>query len=210
MSDRDFQDAVSRAMHELFPEPTDATPYMSVEHHRHRGRLTAVLAVVGVVVVGAVVLSLVRRGSDRDAASTTDRPSSGVRTSVSPSSPITSTGPTTQTESVSSSPTPVLPTWARACFRNDSDIIRSEPRYVGLNPDQAVRLGGHQVVYAGGGGKCSGVDDLVGRGSAIALFFDKDWQSGPYDPQKRATARVVAAVLAAPGWRPGLGRSRDH
>lgn len=91
-----------------------------------------------------------------------------------------------------------IPSWARKCPPSGSQSLGPAPEYVGLTHAAARRLDryGNDLVFAGGGGRCSSFNDDVGRVHPIAVVYNA-WD------QRRPTARIVAAVRAAPGWGPG-------
>jgi hypothetical protein len=77
-------------------------------------------------------------------------------------------------------------------------------RYVGLTPGAANRLDEHSsndLVYAGGGGRCSTFNDDVYRPHPIAVVISTRLIGTP-------GARIVAAARAVPGWEPGAHEAR--
>lgn len=92
---------------------------------------------------------------------------------------------------------PAGPLWARRCLPTGSQLLGPAPRYVGLTYRAASRLDRHgsDLVYAGGGGRCSTFDDDVFRTRPIAFVYSTRLIRAP-------GGRIVAAVRAAPGWQP--------
>lgn len=97
-----------------------------------------------------------------------------------------------------------VPAWAEACLpKQPSERMGTADDYVGLNLDAAVRLAqrrGQQLVYAGGGGRCSNFSDDVLRLRPVAVVYDV----GPAGHSGLPSwARVVAAELVSGSWTPG-------
>ena len=95
-------------------------------------------------------------------------------------------------------PTPSVPAWARKCLPTGSQLLGPAPEYVGLTAGEARRLGrrGNDLVYAGGGGRCSTFSDDVFRSHPVAVVYSTRRVQAP-------GARIVAAARAVPGWGPG-------
>ena len=198
MNDHDLERRVSRALHELFPEPVDATPYVPGDHQTRPSRTPAVGATVGLVLATGLAIGLFEAVSRSHGAATPE-----LGSSQSTSSSIAETP-------VSAPPSSALPTprWALECLpKQSSEEIGPAPEYVGLARPAAERLAqqhGDQLVFAGGGGECSNVSDDVFRTNPVAVVYDVRLTvpSGSTGPLP-ASARIVAAVRVSPGWQPG-------
>jgi hypothetical protein len=97
-----------------------------------------------------------------------------------------------------------VPAWAAKCMPQGSQRLGPARRYVGLTPSAANRLDEHSssdLVYAGGGGRCSTFNDDVYRRHPIAVVISTRLIGTP-------GARIVAAARAVPGWEPGARKAR--
>lgn len=95
-------------------------------------------------------------------------------------------------------PNPSVPAWARKCLPKGSQLLGPAPGYVGLTAREAERLDhrANDLVYAGGGGRCSTFNDDVHRSHPVAVVYSTRRVRAP-------GARIVAAARAVPGWAPG-------
>lgn len=196
MNDQELDNEVSRALHELFPEPVVDAAFVPEVQGRTWRRPIAISGAASAVLATGLVVGLLQAANHGGGNSLAGADTNG---------PTTGAGPTA-TESLTS--TAAAPAWAQSCLpTNPSDDLGPAVQYVGLTKAEADRLAersGDELVFVGGGGRCSGVDDLVYRTHPVAVVYDTapsipSGSDGPLPP----TARVIAAEHVAPGWAPG-------
>jgi hypothetical protein len=197
MNDQELDREVSRALHELFPEPTRVGLYVPDASPRPRHRTVAIFGAAAAVLAVGLAVGLL------EATSHGNGPATGPQAGASAS---TGAAPSTATTSASTGIAP--PAWALDCLpKKASDDLGPASIYLGLTKAEADRLAdqrGDQLVFAGGGGQCSTFSDDVYRTNPVAVVYDvsptkPSGSNGPLPP----TARIVAAEKVAPGWAPG-------
>jgi hypothetical protein len=180
MNDQDLERDVSRVLHEMFPEPTEATLRVPESAPRRGSRIAAIAA--SIVAVAAIGLTVAL------AATTTSNGGSGHRAG----------GSGHQTGPMASPSTP--PAWTEKCLPTRSeDRLGPAPEYVGLTMGEALDLAKRQppdsLVIVGAGGNCNSMSDLVARARPVAVVFDK--------ANSFTDARIVAAERVSTSWAPG-------
>jgi hypothetical protein len=95
-----------------------------------------------------------------------------------------------------------VPAWAEKCLPQGSERAGPASGYVGLSLAAARRRDHYRndLVFAGGGGRCSHFDDDVFRAHPIALVFNTQ-------RSRTSRARIIAAARATAGWQPGKRHS---
>jgi hypothetical protein len=208
MNDEDLERRISLALHKYFPEPEASHPRWPNGAGRRGARVAAVGGSVGVVLAAGLTVGLVEATS-----STNEAPpiaASGASTTASvvlsstPTNPISPPNSNPSLSTTASAP----PEWAKRCLpKKQADDLGPAPEYVGLTRRQAERLATQeedQLLFVGGGGKCTDSNDLVGRIRPVAVVYDVGLRR-PYDGRTPLpwSARVILAERVDPRWEPG-------